>query len=153
MSNGNGSSMWEPIVYAEPLDTLTTPPIAFLLLEAKVRPNVRTEFGDRDAVDLVVATTEPGVTRTFGGFAAGIVGQAKRQGPNDLPAVVRIIDTPTPRGQTKALEPVERVTARDAAGLASIAAALPVPIRPLPPEGEPASSPAGGMFSGTPAGA
>ena len=98
--------MWapyEPAPIGEPLELLEEAG-EFVLLEARVREGVGTQYGPRDAVDLVVATTEPGVTRMVSGFAAGIVGQVKRQQDGHLPAVARIVSQQTGRGATRALE-------------------------------------------------
>ena len=134
----SGSSMWDPVEYGEPLETLDG--LTFLLLDATVREGIKVRFQDngverealRDAVDLVVATTSPGETRTFSGFAAGIVGQVKRKGPNDLPAVCRIRLEQTRRGPTKVLELVDRAQPGGDEGAALIARGLaPTPIGPL----------------------
>lgn len=130
------SGMWapyEPPVIGEPLDQLDKVG-PFVLLAAKVREGVRTEYGPRDAVDLDVATTDAGVIRTFSGFSAGVVGMAKRVTPGDLPAVCRVIETTAGRGKTRGLELVQLVPA--GADVAAIAKAQPVPLAPIQPAGD-----------------
>jgi len=127
-SEGGMWAPYEPPEIGEPLDTLENVP-AFVLLGAKVREGVKTEYGPRDAVDLVVQTTTVDVTRLFSGFAAGVVGQAKRITAGDLPAVCRIVKMPTGRGETRGLELVERVPA--GADLPALARAQATPIAPI----------------------
>jgi hypothetical protein len=95
--------MFEPFEKAEPLTTLEEVG-EFVLLKTKVREGVVTEFGKRAVADLTVATTEPGVVRTFGTFAAGIVGQCRRVEEGDLPSVVLIKPQQADNGMTKVLE-------------------------------------------------
>lgn len=139
------SGMWqpyEPAAIGEPLDLLEQAQ-RFVLLDASVREGVATQYGPRDAVDLVVATTEPGVTRLVSGFAAGIVGQVKRKGDGDLPAIAAIVPQQTGRGATRALQLVEKVAASDPASVAAVAARLPVPLRPLNAAANGTGQPAG----------
>lgn len=129
------TGMWAPYVppeIGEKLDELDKIG-SFVLLEAKVREGVATEYGPRDAVDLRVATTEAGKARVFSGFAAGIVGQCKRIGAGDLPAVCRVIESTTGRGKTRGLELIQLVPA--GADVAAIAKGQPVPIAPIQPAG------------------
>lgn len=124
------SGMWAPYVpptIGEAIDELALLP-SFVLLDAKVRENVDTSYGKRTAVDLYVATTTSGEVRVFSGFTAGIVGQAKRKGPNDLPAVARIVDVQLERGATKQLMLLQPVPA--GADVGAIAASLPAPLLP-----------------------
>lgn len=122
-------SMFDPYEKGEPiatLDEITT----FVLVDGKVRPKVQTEHGEREPVDLVVQTTEAGKTRTFSGFSAGIVGQMKRRSDGDLPAVVRIVESPTDKGNpTKIVELVDKLD--NGIDLAKVAAMQPTPIAPL----------------------
>lgn len=123
--------MWapyEPADVGEPLDTLEQVP-AFVLLETHVREGITTQFGPRDAVDLIVQTGIAGETRLFSGFAAGIVGQAKRLEPGDLPAVCKVVARPTRKGTTRGLELVEKVSPM--ADVAAIAKSLPTPVMPI----------------------
>lgn len=125
----NGSSMWDPFEKGEPLETLVEAG-RFVLLDGRVRTGIKTEHGERDACDLYVSTTEDGVVRIFSGFAAGIVGQLKRKGEGDLPAVVTIVEHDTGKGNpTKALELIAKL--EEGASASSIAASLPVPMRPI----------------------
>jgi hypothetical protein len=126
------TGMWapyEPTAIGEPLELLEEAG-EFVLVEASVREGVSTQYGPRDAVDLVVGTIEPGVTRLVSGFAAGIVGQAKRKLDGDLPAVVRIVPRQTGRGATRELDPIAEVDG-NAAAIAEAARGLPVPLAPL----------------------
>jgi hypothetical protein len=124
------AGMWAPAPeIGEPLETLEEAG-QFVLVAIDVRPSVKTEFGDREPVDLTVATTDPVDRRHFSGFSAGVVAQAKRLADGDLPAVCRIVSQPTRKGQTKGLELVRLVNAD--ADLAAIAKALPVPMMPIP---------------------
>lgn len=102
---------------------------AFVLLSVKVREAVPTQHGPRDAVDLVVQTTTPAATREFSGFAAGIVGQAKRVHASDLPAVCRVVKTEVGRGKTRALVLIQRVA--PGGDLAAIARSVGVPLAPI----------------------
>jgi hypothetical protein len=125
------AGMWgpyEPAAIGEPLELLEQAG-RFVLVDASVREGVATQYGPRDAVDLVVATTEPGVTRLVSGFAAGIVGQVKRKADGDLPAVATIVQQQTGRGATRALQLVEAVPA--GTDPSAVAAQLAVPLRPL----------------------
>ena len=125
------SGMWapyEPPEIGEPLDTLNDVG-PFVLVDAHVREGVATQYGARDVVDLVVATAEAGVTRSFSGFAAGVVGQCKRLEPGNLPALVKIVDTTVGRGKTRGLELVQLLG--PGADVAAIARAQPAAIMPL----------------------
>jgi len=130
------TGMWapyEPAEIGEKLDTLYQIG-AFVLLEATVREAVQVEVEPgvkkmREPVDLRVQTTDANVQRVFSGFAAGIVGMAKRVQPGDLPAVCQIVDQPAARGTTRALRLVQRIPA--GADVATIAASQPVPIMPI----------------------
>ena len=130
-----GTGMWAPYVppvIGEPLATLDDV-AAFVLVDAQVRPAVELEFDGvkkmRTPVDLTVATAEPGVTRTFSGFAAGIVGQVERLEPGNLPALCRIIDSEVARGKTRGLELVQIL--EPGADVAAIARAQSTAIMPL----------------------
>jgi hypothetical protein len=125
------SGMWapyEPAEIGESLDILEQVG-PFVLLGAVVREGISTQYGPRDAVDLTVQTSEPGKTRLFSGFAAGIVGQCKRVGDGDLPAIAKIVPQATGRGSTRGLELVDRPAA--GADLAAIAKACPIPVMPI----------------------
>lgn len=130
------SGMWAPYEapeIGEKLDTLYQVG-SFVLLEATVRDAVEVEVEPgkkkmREPVDLRVQTTDANVQRVFSGFAAGIVGMAKRVTPGDLPAVCRIVDQPTQRGTTRVLELVKLIPA--GADVAAIAASLAVPMMPI----------------------
>ncbi len=67
----------------------------FILVSAKLRKGIQTEYGKRDVADLRVATTHAGSLRLFSAFWAGIVGQVGRMEKGDLPATVRIIEQDT----------------------------------------------------------
>jgi hypothetical protein len=124
--------MWaayEPAAIGESLELLEQAR-QFVLVDVSVREGVPTRYGPRDAVDLVVGTIEPGATRLVSGFAAGIVGQAKRKRDGDLPAVARIVSQQTSRGTTAALEIVEKV-AGDAEAIAEAARRQEIPMQPL----------------------
>lgn len=121
--------MWDPYEPGEPIDTLLEVN-GFVLVSAAVREGVVTEHGVRTAVDLVVQTTKAGVTRTFSGFPAGVAAQVKKQGPTDLPAICRLVDQPTTKGNpTKALELVQALDA--GADLVKLAAVQGTPIEPV----------------------
>lgn len=129
------TGMWAPYVppeIGEPLDTLNDVG-AFVLVDAKLRDPVAVEFDGvkkmRQPVDLTVATAEADVTRLFSGFSAGIVGQVSRLEPGNLPALCRIVNTPTGRGQTRGLELVQPIAA--GADLAAIARAQSPALMPL----------------------
>lgn len=131
------TGMWapyEPAPIGEPLELLEEAG-QFVLVDANVREGVATQYGPRDAIDLVVATTEPGVTRVVSGFAAGIVGQVKRKRDGDLPAIAAIVSQETGRGRTRALEFVGAIdkTAGEQALAEFARGVLPpaVPIKPL----------------------
>jgi hypothetical protein len=127
--------MWAPYVppaIGEPLDTLNDVG-AFVLVAAQVRPAVSVTFDGvakmRVPVDLTVATAEAGVTRTFSGFSAGIVGQVERLEANNLPALVKIVEQEAGRGRTRGLELLQLLG--PAADVAAIARAQPAAIMPL----------------------
>lgn len=127
------SGMWapyEPATIGEPLELLEEAG-TFVLVNATVREGVPTQYGPRDAVDLVVATVAPTVYRTVSGFAAGIVGQVKRKGENDLPAVAKIVSQQTGRGATRALELIKQLEDTGASAIAAEAAAQPTQLRPF----------------------
>jgi hypothetical protein len=130
-----GTGMWAPYVppvIGEPLDTLNDVG-PFVLVEAQVRPAVPLQFDGqtkmRVPVDLTVATAEPGVTRMFSGFSAGIVGQVERLEPGNLPALVKIVEQEAGRGRTRGLELLQLLGA--GADVATIARAQPAAIMPL----------------------
>lgn len=125
------TGMWAPYVPAEIGEKLDQLEEAgpFVLVEAKIREGIKTEYGPRDAVDLRVQTIDETKTRLFSGFAAGIVGQVSRMEAGNLPAVCRIVKTDTQRGATRGLELVRPLPA--GVDLVSIAKALPVPIAPV----------------------
>lgn len=125
------SGMWapyEPVEIGEPLELLEQAG-TFVLLVARVRKGVETQYGLRDAVDLEIATTETGTVRKVSGFAAGIVGQVGRMADGDLPVVARISGQATPRGTTKVLMLVQKL--EPGADVAVIARSLPTPIQPV----------------------
>ncbi len=125
------TGMWapyEPPEIGEPLDVLEQVD-AFVLVDVKVREAVATQYGPRDAVDLTVATTDPGKTRCFSGFSAGIVGQSKRVEAGNLPALCRVVPQTSGRGTTRGLELVQLLV--PGADVAAIAKAQRVPIAPL----------------------
>jgi hypothetical protein len=124
--------MWapyEPPEIGESLDELEKLG-EFVLVEVRVRENVHTAYGPRDAADLRVQTTQRNLTRLFSGFSAGVVGQSKRVQPGDLPAVCRIVPTEVGRGRTRGLALVRTLEA--GAELAKIAVSLATPVLPTP---------------------
>jgi hypothetical protein len=134
------SGMWAPYVPPEIGEKLGQLKEAgeFVLVAVTVREGVKTDYGPRDAVDLRVQTIAVDKTRVFSGFSAGIVGQAKRVQPGDLPAVCRIIGKETGRlddnGKpytTDSLELVRQLPA--GVDVVTIAQALSVPIAPVAP--------------------
>lgn len=130
------TGMWapyDPPEIGEKLDELDKVG-PFVLLAVKVREGVSTQYGPRDAVDLTVATTETGVVRSFSGFAAGVVGMAKRVTDGDLPAVCRIVEKQQNRGATKGLELIQLLPA--GADIGAVAKAQPVPLAPIQPHAD-----------------
>lgn len=126
------SGMFAPFETGEPLAVLEEAG-SFVVVDGAVREGIKTEFGERQAFDLKIATTKPGALRTVSGFSAGIVGQLRRRADGDLPAVCRLTEQDTGKGNpTKVLVLVERIPAgADPGVLAAAAEALPVPMRPL----------------------
>ena len=125
------SGMWAPLVRGEPEETLYEAG-EFVLLSASIRDAVKTEYGPRDVADLTVATTVAGVTRLFSTFKAGVVGQVSRQQDGDLPAVVMLSPSATPKGETRILVKVQPVAA--GADVAQIAKSLRTPMLPISQE-------------------
>lgn len=130
------SGMWAPYTppeIGEKLDVLAG--CTFVLVDAAVRDPIEVDFGAegkkmRQPVDLRVQTAEPGVTRLFSGFSAGIVGQVSHMETNDLPALCRIIESnPTGRGTTRGLELVQLLAVD--ADLATLARAQSPAIMPV----------------------
>lgn len=128
------SSMWDPI---EPLGErfdLLHEAGAFVLVAAAVRPKIETAYGERNPVDLTVATTEPGVTRKFSGFGGALVAQVRQLGANDLPALVKFTTVSTPNGEGLAIGLIKRGRGATKERLAEVAAEQTIAIGPRPPE-------------------
>lgn len=124
--------MWSEYVppeIGEPLELLQQAG-EFVIVSASIRDGVKTKHGEKSAFDITVQTIQPGATRLVSGFASGIVAQIRMANADDLPAVARIVETPTPRGTTHTLGLVSKLD--PAADLAAVARSLPTPIAPLP---------------------
>src|SRR3989304_4011343 len=126
------SSAWDEYVIGEPMSVLEEA-VRFVVVAWRLRHGVSTEFGERSAFDVTVATTVPGVYRTASGFAAGIVGQIRRAAASDLPAVCELAERDTGKASpTKILRLVSRLERGiSPEQLTVIAAALPHPLHPV----------------------
>lgn len=126
-------SMWNPI---EPLGerfALLHEVGAFVLVAAAVRPKIETAYGERNPVDLIVATTEVDVTRKFSGFGGALVAQVRQLTITDLPGLVRFTTVTTPNGEGLALELIKSGRGASSERLAEVAREQPLPITPRPP--------------------
>jgi hypothetical protein len=134
--------MWDPIEQRGEKFELLHKVGAFVLVQAKVRPKVETQFGPRSPVDLGVGTTEPGMLRKFSGFGGGLVAQLAQLEPSDLPAVVAFTTVSTPNGDAVALRLIDKVTppnpeaialAASSCSAAAITPAVEPPSEPFSP--------------------
>jgi len=143
-------SMWNPI---EPLGerfALLHESGAFVLVAAAVRPKIETAYGERNPVDLTVATTEVGITRKFSGFGGALVAQVRQLNAADLPALVKFTTVSTPNGDGLALERIRAGRGATPERLAEVAREQPAPITPRPPDSsEVVSAIAGGAVADT----
>ena len=72
---------------------------------AAIRPNVHTQYGTKDAVDLTI--TVDGKDYTYSGFSAGIIAQVRNADDGDFPFRATVEKIAVKNGTTLNLVPAE----------------------------------------------